>query len=85
MENCKYNNHIFLLNKTQKDAFKYFNHIVIKPKCPHCAKNDYVVRLIHSNTSKSLEKIYKTTGVIIISGKQSKLNKWICKKCKRDF
>jgi hypothetical protein len=85
MEKFKNNNHPFILNKMEKEAFYYFNNILIKPECPKCHSNKKVVKLIHTNTSKSLEKIYKTSGAIQIAGKHSKLNRWICRKCEGDF
>lgn len=84
MENCKYNNHFFLLNRRQIESFEYFTKMK-KPNCVKCENNKEVVKLIHSNTSRSLEKIYKRTGAIKLAGNQSKLNQWICKNCQNSF
>jgi len=85
MEKFRNNNHPFILNKMEKKALYYFEEILIKPECPKCHNNKKVVKLFHSNTSKSLEKISRASGGIQIAGKHSKLNRWICKKCGGDF
>ncbi len=84
MEKCNYNNHLFLLNSRQKEIFNYFNNLK-KPPCPNCTKNNNVVKIIYSNLGKSLQKVFKTTGAIKLSGQQSKISNWICKKCGCDF
>lgn len=88
MEGCKYNKHLFLLNNTQKTIYKYYNNHPNKPACRKCGskKDKDIIKLIHSNLSKSLNKVSQMTGELFVVRNECPKNKqWMCKKCQYYF
>ncbi len=81
MEQCKWN-HLFLLNNTQKQIYKYYKN-ESKPSCHKCGSNSQIIKLIHSNLSKAFNKVALYTNEIkLITNQCGKDKKWMCKKCK---
>jgi hypothetical protein len=84
MECTRWNKHTFLLNERQKQIMKYYQN-ANKPKCKYCNRSSNVVGIVHSNKSKSLNKVYYLTGVIHIGYYDNKILNYLCKKCERAF
>ncbi len=84
MECSKYNKHYFLLNKTQKSIYDFYKNLE-KPKCPYCNNSREVIKIIHSNQSKSMKIVSKYTKSFSMNVLPDKMLNYICNKCNNKF